>query len=305
MKKSWNEASASGGPPIIDGECPFLAPTMQVRAYVSPEFEEAVLLHVVKNHLPQFSPALILAIQGPKGEGKTFQIREVLSRMGVFAVPISGANLSGSTERASVEAFEKAYMFASVLRHTQRKMSCVVVDDFDLSAASILKNREYTVNSQLLIGFLMNLCDNPTFCGGRSTNRTPIVITGNDFTSLHAPLIRHGRANIFSWAPTAEHKTQVFRSIFNRLLQGWSDAEISAFIEEFKSETAGFFSMLLDDCLSVSLNKVINEVGLRDFALLQSRLVPLLERPVDYRTLQVIAQKRRTSNLAVNFNTRE
>lgn len=63
-----------------------------------------------------------------------------------------------------------------------------------------------TVNNQIVIGTLMNLADNPTKVSiGQSwresdiTNRVPIIVTGNDFSTLYAPLIRDGRMDKFYW----------------------------------------------------------------------------------------------------------
>ena len=58
-----------------------------------------------------------------------------------------------------------------------------------------------TVNTQIVAGTLMNLCDDPEFVsmGGswnedqRSRNRVPIIVTGNDLSTIFAPLLRDGR----------------------------------------------------------------------------------------------------------------
>lgn len=63
-----------------------------------------------------------------------------------------------------------------------------------------------TVNNQIVVGTLMNLADNPTRVSiGQKwresdiTNRVPIIATGNDFSTLYAPLIRDGRMEKFYW----------------------------------------------------------------------------------------------------------
>ena len=42
----------------------------------------------------------------------------------------------------------------------------------------------------------------------------PIVCTGNDFSTLYAPLIRDGRMEKFYWAPTREDRIGVAVGIF-------------------------------------------------------------------------------------------
>lgn len=67
-------------------------------------------------------------------------------------------------------------------------------------------NTQMTVNNQIVVGTLMNLSDNPTrvSIGQRwresdVTHRVPIIVTGNDFSTLYAPLIRDGRMEKFYW----------------------------------------------------------------------------------------------------------
>ena len=67
-------------------------------------------------------------------------------------------------------------------------------------------NTQMTVNNQIVVGTLMNLADNPTRVSiGQKwresdiTHRVPIIATGNDFSTLYAPLIRDGRMEKFYW----------------------------------------------------------------------------------------------------------
>lgn len=64
------------------------------------------------------------------------------------------------------------------------------------------------VNNQMVSGTLMNLCDSPNrvsvFQVWRDSDlvqRVPIIVTGNDFSTLFAPLIRDGRMAKFYWEP--------------------------------------------------------------------------------------------------------
>lgn len=63
-----------------------------------------------------------------------------------------------------------------------------------------------TVNNQIVVGTLMNLSDNPTRVSiGQDwresdiTKRVPLIVTGNDFSTIYAPLIRDGRMEKFYW----------------------------------------------------------------------------------------------------------
>jgi len=64
------------------------------------------------------------------------------------------------------------------------------------------------VNNQMVSGTLMNIADNPNrvsvFQVWRDSDlvqRVPIIVTGNDFSTLFAPLVRDGRMAKFYWEP--------------------------------------------------------------------------------------------------------
>lgn len=83
--------------------------------------------------------------------------------------------------------------------------SCFTFSDVLLSIF-FLGNTQMTVNNQIVVGTLMNLCDNPTrvsigqdWRDSDITNRVPIIVTGNDLSKIYAPLIRDGRMEKFYW----------------------------------------------------------------------------------------------------------
>lgn len=76
------------------------------------------------------------------------------------------------------------------------------------SAAAATAFPQCTVNNQIVIGTLMNICDDPNRvsigANWRESDyikRVPIIVTGNDFATLYAPLIRDGRMEKFYWQP--------------------------------------------------------------------------------------------------------
>lgn len=75
-------------------------------------------------------------------------------------------------------------------------MSALVINDIDAGLGHF-DNTQITVNNQIVVGSLMNLCDNPKqvsvsqgWRDGDLINRVPIIVTGNDFSTLFAPLVR-------------------------------------------------------------------------------------------------------------------
>lgn len=236
----------------------YIAPRGLPQAFVDPGFRKTILLHIAKNHIPDLKTALILAIQGKAGEGKSFQVREACSQAGVNLVPLAGASLSGSYEGEAVSVLADAYCFASALRETTDTMTVLVVDDFDLSVAATIDDRRYTVNTQLLTGFLMNLADDPRRCGDRATSRVPIVVTGNNFRALHGPLIRHGRMNFFEWSPSFDQKVEIVKYIFSGVLPRDDAAKISKLVQKFDNQPISFFSALKDDLIDAALSDSID-----------------------------------------------
>lgn len=241
---------------------PILYPKEPQNVWISNEFTNAVVLHITKNQLnnAQVNTPLILAIQGGTGEGKSFQVKEICSRMKANVLSVSGAMLSGSYERESLDVLMSAYIYASHIKKTSKRPTVLLIDDFDLSVASTFEDRGYTVNSQLLSGFLMNLADDPTQCGQEKTYRIPIIVTGNNFHPLHAPLRRHGRMNIFEWQPSIEQKIRMVRSIFN--FESTTDLqELDDLVKKYAQEPIAFFASLKNDVVDEAILQTINREG--------------------------------------------
>lgn len=83
------------------------------------------------------------------------------------------------------------------------KMAVLMINDIDAGAGRVDQYTQYTVNTQLVNGTLMNIADNPTNVqlpgsyDSEQIQRIPIIVTGNDFSTLYAPLVRDGRMESF------------------------------------------------------------------------------------------------------------
>ena len=74
---------------------------------------------------------------------------------------------------------------------------------------------------QMVMGTLMNLCDHPTSVSvgaeewreDRELRRVPIIITGNDLSTLYAPLLRDGRMDKFMWAPSIDERAAAVHAV--------------------------------------------------------------------------------------------
>jgi hypothetical protein len=83
----------------------------------------------------------------------------------------------------------------------------------ELTGPEILLRKESwclqtTVNNQIVVGTLMNICDDPNhvsiYQAWREDDviqRVPIIVTGNDLSQIFAPLVRDGRMSKFYWKP--------------------------------------------------------------------------------------------------------
>ena len=72
--------------------------------------------------------------------------------------------------------------------------------------------------------------------------RVPIVCTGNDFSTLYAPLIRDGRMEKFYWAPTREDRVGVCMGIFQH--DGVTRGEVETIVDTFPGQSIDFFGAL-------------------------------------------------------------
>jgi SpoVK/Ycf46/Vps4 family AAA+-type ATPase len=229
--------------------------------FIDPIFLETVVSHIVKNKLNVLGQALFLGIQGPPGEGKSYQLRQTLSKYQIAIFHLSGSSLSGRHEGESITAISDAYRAASIFVKLNGGYAAIVVDDFDLGSAARRDRTEYTVNTQLLLGFLMNLADDPVSLNGEEVFRTPIFVTGNDMRHIYLPLIRHGRFDLYDWKPSIKTKAKIVSVMLNPYVNFNSDDEVERFTEMFDSQPISFFSSLRSDIIDDAVVQSIRSNG--------------------------------------------
>jgi ATP-dependent 26S proteasome regulatory subunit len=123
------------------------------------------------------------------------------------------------------------------------KMCALFINDLDAGAGRMGGTTQYTVNNQMVNATLMNIADNPTNVQlpGIYTKdqipRVPIIVTGNDFSTLYAPLIRDGRMEKFYWAPTREDRIGVCKGIFRS--DNVSDEDVTKLVDQFPGQSIG------------------------------------------------------------------
>ncbi len=123
------------------------------------------------------------------------------------------------------------------------KMCALFINDLDAGAGRMGGTTQYTVNNQMVNATLMNIADNPTnvqlpgIYNKDVIPRVPIIVTGNDFSTLYAPLIRDGRMEKFYWAPTREDRIGVCKGIFRA--DNVADVDVAKLVDQFPGQSIG------------------------------------------------------------------
>lgn len=250
--------------------------------YISPRFLDKLAVHITKNFLdlPGIRVPLILGIHGRKGEGKTFQCELVFERMGIEVIHISGGELESPDAGDPARLIRLRYREAAELIKVRGKMVALMINDLDAGAGRFDEGTQYTVNTQLVNATLMNIADNPTDVqlpgsyDSTPLHRVPIIVTGNDFSTLYAPLIREGRMEKFYWEPDRDDKIGIVGGIFAE--DGLSAQEVTQLVDAFPDQAIDFFSALRSRVYDEQIRRFIHETGIERVSL---RVVNSTEGP--------------------------
>eukprot|EP00899_Mesostigma_viride_P008913 jgi/Mesvir1/18022/Mv09348-RA.5 len=255
--------------------------------YISPSFLDKLVLHISKNYieLPKIKVPLILGIWGGKGQGKSFQCELAFKMLGITPIVMSAGELESGNAGEPARLIRQRYREAADLIK-KGKMSALFINDLDAGAGRMGGTTQYTVNNQLVNATLMNIADNPTnvqlpgVYNNETISRVPIICTGNDFSTLYAPLIRDGRMEKFYWAPTRADRIGVACGIFRD--DGITEAEVTKIVDSFPGQSIDFFGALRSRVYDDMVRDFIAETGIQN---LKSKLVnpkggpPKFEKP--------------------------
>ncbi|MBU7587479.1 MAG: ribulose bisphosphate carboxylase small subunit [Nostoc sp. TH1S01] len=254
--------------------------------YIAPRFLDKIAVHITKNflNLPGVRVPLILGIHGRKGEGKTFQCELAFEKMGVEVTLISGGELESPDAGDPARLIRLRYRETAELIKVRGKMCVLMINDLDAGAGRFDEGTQYTVNTQLVNATLMNIADNPTdvqLPGSYDANpirRVPIIVTGNDFSTLYAPLIRDGRMEKFYWEPNRDDKVGIVGGIFAP--DGLSKREVEQLVDTFPNQSIDFFSALRSRIYDEQIRDFIHQVGYERISL---RVVNSVEGPPEFK----------------------
>jgi len=250
--------------------------------YIAPNFLDKLAVHITKNFLniPGIRVPLILGIHGRKGEGKSFQCELVFEKMGIEATLISGGELESPDAGDPARLIRLRYRETAELIKVRGKMCVLMINDLDAGAGRFDEGTQYTVNTQLVNATLMNIADNPTdvqLPGSYDANpirRVPIIVTGNNFSTLYAPLIRDGRMDKFYWEPSRDDKVGIVGGIFAD--DGLSHSEVVKLVDTFAEQAVDFFSALRSRIYDEQIRQFIHQIGFENVSL---RVVNSVEGP--------------------------
>jgi hypothetical protein len=217
--------------------------------YISPAFLDKISIHIAKNFLdlPKIKVPLILGIWGGKGQGKTFQCGLAYKKLGISPIVMSAGELESGNAGEPAKLIRQRYREASdIIKKGQ--MCSLFINDLDAGAGRMGDATQYTVNNQMVNATLMNIADNPTnvqlpgVYKKEEIPRVPIVCTGNDFSTLYAPLIRDGRMEKYYWNPTREDRIGVCTGIFQ--YDNVDSESVETLVDAFPGQSIDFFGAL-------------------------------------------------------------
>ena len=265
--------------------------------YIAPRFLKKLSVHITKNFidLPKVKVPLILGIHGRKGEGKTFQCELVYQKMGIEVVHISAGELESPDAGDPSRLVRLRYREAAELIRVRGKMVVLMINDLDAGAGRVDSGTQYTVNTQLVNATLMNIADNPTNVqlpgsyDETPLHRVPIVVTGNDFATLYAPLVRDGRMEKFYWEPSREDKIGIVVGMFSE--DGLSSQDVVRLVDHFIDQAVDFYGALRSRLFDAQIEAFIDQVGLEKVgaAVVNTKQPPVF-RPPDFSLGHLIEQ---------------
>jgi hypothetical protein len=269
------------------------------RVFVPDRPSAVIERHLVRNFSGR-GPRLLL-LHGPPGEGKSLGLRQVLRDAGVAPYFIHAGELENSTAgvpaRRIISVIRKAgrinrrAALAGVQKHAAPV--AVVLEDIDLGMGAVGALVQTTVNTQHVLGTLMQVCDDPG-C------RVPVILTANRPDALHGPLIRSGRAELFSWVLCPRERQEVLAHIFPSL----KGPEIRELRDTFRGETVAFFADLAQSVREQDEATMIGQVTAREavaWALRGEWTIP--DRPLCLAELLAVGENLKSSRELRRWST--
>jgi hypothetical protein len=285
-------------PQQLDAEASYMAPwSRSLSEFIVPDrFSTAVGQHLRANFAyrsARSKPALILAVQGAPGEGKTEMVNVCCAHLGCNVFHLSAAALSGKHEGDARQILLRNVATARRAELTNERPSVLVIDDMDRGVASLTDRTGHTINSSLLVGALQDLAnDVHTISVAVPVSRVPIIMTANSFASLTGSLIRPGRMRFFTWDPTWREKAKMALPIFGRRTPV-ECMRLRRMVRWYhsKGEPLAFFVQLMHEYLGAAAPWPTNCSDILEAAKAFSGATEAALAVLDFRVLRLLARE--------------
>ncbi|KAF9676853.1 hypothetical protein SADUNF_Sadunf08G0046600 [Salix dunnii] len=247
--------------------------------YIAPAFMDKIVVHITKN---------FMSLPNIKTIDLSVMLVAISSDDNAYFSPImmSAGELESGNAGEPAKLIRQRYREAADIIKKKGKMCCLFINDLDAGAGRLGGTTQYTVNNQMVNATLMNIADNPTnvqlpgMYNKEDNPRVPIIVTGNDFSTLYAPLIRDGRMDKFYWAPTRDDRIGVCVGIFKT--DNVPQDDIVKLVDTFPGQSIDFFGALRARVYDDEVRKWVSGVGVESVGkkLVNSReKAPTFEQP--------------------------
>ncbi|OIQ88913.1 ATPase family [mine drainage metagenome] len=242
------------------------------------DLTEELTTHILRNaSIQNYVPTggnLILAIQSPPGEGKTYHCKVVLGELGVALVRFPIADLeSPGAGLPAVRLIEKYIQASSLIEKGMPAVLMIEDADLGIGNSSIQGEiTQFTMNRGLITGTLMSLCDSPTLVevpsesaltvrgSGRLCKRVPIIMTGNNLRGIYPALFRDGRARVIDWRASENTKVEYLQG----RIPGARYDSVALLVKEFYEFPISSWESILELVQSSAIRDAVRAMVSRD-----------------------------------------
>jgi hypothetical protein len=225
---------------------------LETNRYIPPDFADDVVAHLMLNRAKaenaNVKAPTILIVQGPAGSGKTTSIRHLCECISAPLYEIHGKDMVSQWEGQATKALEEKLIEAA--NDPSPFQSVLLLDDAEMGGLRVDDHFTGTVNNNASSGWLMRFADNPREMIVESDKAPPrtirfkrpaaLIMTVNNISALHSPLVREGRAAVCTLDPRGIDLQRVLAGMFPKL----SVRQAGRLVRKFPDRSVAFFAEL-------------------------------------------------------------
>ncbi len=182
--------------------------------YIPSSFSNEILSHITGVYSSKSTEfPLLLGIFGEPGNGKTYMCEQLFLQYNIKKSDFSVNEFENASAGVPAKNLRNTYDKIVKQYSENRTYGVLMINDIDTAIGNWGGMHQYTINTQLIIGELMQIAD-PHI---NYNKRIPIIITGNNFTTIYNPLKRSGRISPFYWKPSEDELVNILVTKFPTL----------------------------------------------------------------------------------------